>query len=89
MGPLREERISVALDAEGALHLQGRRVADAQALESALGVLLSERLDPASRRVMFKCDETVDRSVFEPVLEAIARAGGVIIAVGDRPAKER
>jgi hypothetical protein len=33
--------------------------------------------------VVFRCDQGVDKKVFEPVLAAISKAGGVIAAVGE------
>ena len=35
------------------------------------------------RLVVFRCDQGVDKQVFEPVLAAISKAGGVIAAVGE------
>lgn len=37
------------------------------------------------RHVQFKCDSTVTKQQFEPVLKAIAEAGGIIEAVGEEP----
>jgi len=39
--------------------------------------------------VVFRCDRAVGREVFEPVLDAITRAGGIIAAVGERPETKR
>jgi hypothetical protein len=38
--------------------------------------------------VMFKCDRFASKRVFEPVLDAIASAGGIIVAVGEKRASE-
>ena len=38
----------------------------------------------AGRTVHFRCDRSVDKSVFEPVMDAIAAAGGRISAVGEK-----
>lgn len=88
VSPVKEPHLSVVIDENGQIYLQGGRVANSDALESALTVLLRTRPTPDARQVMLKCDRSVDRSVFEPVLGAIARAGGVIVAVGDRPRAE-
>ena len=36
------------------------------------------------RHVQFKCDASLPKEVFEPVLKAIAEGGGIIEAVGDK-----
>jgi len=34
--------------------------------------------------VQFKCDATLLRETYEPVMQAIAEAGGIIEAVGEK-----
>jgi hypothetical protein len=36
------------------------------------------------RIVLFKCDQAVDKKVFEPVIEAISKAGGIVAAMGEK-----
>ena len=60
---------------------------DAQAIEIGVETLIKDRATEQGRTVMFKCDKAVTREVFEPVLEAISKAGGIIAAMGD-PLKE-
>jgi hypothetical protein len=50
---------------------------------------LAGKKDPRERLVVFRCDKGVDKKVFEPVLAAISKAGGVIAAVGDKSASGR
>jgi len=81
---IRESTKVVSLDAAGQVYVQGRRVADAAAAEGELAALLRNARTPEARVVIFRCDRSVGREVFEPVLDAIARAGGIIAAVGER-----
>jgi len=81
---IKESRISVAIDGEGAIFLQGQPVPDARSIEWGVAALMQDRTGPEARLVMFKCDHQVDKAVFEPVLDAIAKAGGTIVAVGDK-----
>lgn len=75
---------SVVLDAEGDLYLNGKRVADVAAVESMIESFLVGKTTNEERMVLFKCDRGIEKRVFEPVLEAITRAGGLLVAVGDK-----
>jgi len=33
---------------------------------------------------MFKCDQATDKKIFEPVIEAISKAGGIVAAMGEK-----
>jgi biopolymer transport protein ExbD len=79
----------VTVDREGAIQLQGRPVANAAALGDALSGLLRDKTTEEERSVMFKCDASVGREIFAPLIEAIAEAGGVILAVGEPAAAAR
>ncbi len=80
---IKESKVSVSIDAEGLIYLQGQPVPDADSVEAGVAALLQRRGDKDERLVMFKCDQAVDKAVFEPVIAAIARAGGVMMAVGE------
>lgn len=80
---LKTSRISVAIDGDGQIFLQGQPVPDAQAVEQGVTALLHNKTSEDGRLVMFKCDKNVDKAVFEPVLDAVARAGATIAAVGE------
>ena len=77
--------IYVAIDADNRLWLDGDEVDSPGEIESGVSDRLA-RLDPNAageqRTVVFECDRTVNKEVFEPVIEAIAKAGAVIAAVG-------
>jgi len=78
-----ESRISVAVDENGRIHVQGRPITDSGALEAVMAQMLEGKATELGRTVMFKCDQNVDKSIFEPVIEAIVKSGGIIVAVGE------
>lgn len=84
LGEIKETPVSVIISQEGALYLQGRQVPDAAAIEWGITGLLKDKPGEKERTVLFKCDATVSREIFEPVLDAIARGGGLIAAIGDK-----
>jgi biopolymer transport protein ExbD len=77
--------IYVAIDSENRMWLDGAEVSSAGEIESGVSARLVnvDANAPLDRRsVVFECDREVAKEVFEPVLEAIAKAGAVIAAVG-------
>ena len=84
LGEIKETPVSVTISQEGALYLQGLQVPDATAIEWGITGLLKDKAGEQERIVFFKCDAAVSREVFEPVLDAIARGGGLIAAIGDK-----
>jgi len=86
---IEEPLITVSVDQEGAIMLQGHAAANAAEVEAVLSELLKDKTaeDSKKRMVMFKCDATVNRQVYQPVLDAIVHAGGLILAVGDNREK--
>jgi len=81
---MEESNISVSIDENDLIYVQGQPVGSADSVEAIVAALLEARAADASRLVLFKCDRDADKSVFEPVLDAISRAGGIIAAVGER-----
>jgi len=81
---LRQSPTIVAIDAQGQIYVQGRRVHDAAAVETEVADLLRNAHTPEARTVLFRCDREATREVFEPVMDAITRGGGIIAAVGER-----
>ncbi len=75
----------VAIDAAGAIYFDGQRVDSAKDIEWGVRALLARTVADEQRHVQFKCDATLPKETFEPVLKAIAEAGGIIEAVGDKP----
>lgn len=80
---IEESQISVSIDEDGNIYLQGVQMADAEAVEWGLTGLLEKIADESERLVLFRCDRDAPKTVFEPVIGAIAQAGGRIIAVGE------
>lgn len=74
----------VDIDKEAVIYVDGNAVSDSQAVTDLLLVKLEKTLSDKQRHVQFKCDSALSKSVFEPVLQAIAEAGGIIDAVGEK-----
>ena len=81
---MEKQNVSVSIDAEGGIFFNGRPVGSADVIEAGVAAFLVGKKDPKDRMVVFRCDRGVDKKVFEPVLAAISKAGGVIAAVGEK-----
>jgi biopolymer transport protein ExbD len=74
----------VAIDQAGQIYFDGAQVESAKDVEWGLRALLTNTVVDDQRHVLFRCDAAVAKETFEPVLKAIAEAGGIIEAVGDK-----
>ena len=74
----------VAVDETGQIFLDGVAVNSAKDVEWGVRALLARTVADDQRHVQFKCDANLPREMFEPVLQAIAEAGGIIDAVGEK-----
>jgi len=74
----------VAVDANGAIYLDGYQVESAKDVEWGVRAILNNTVSDDQRHVQFKCDAALPKEQFEPVLKAIAEAGGIIDAVGEK-----
>ncbi len=83
LAKLNEPLILVTIDSQGAITFQGRPVASAMDVESGVTELLRDKTTEEMRQVMFKCDATASRKIFEPVINAIVQGGGIVVAVGE------
>ena len=83
LAQLENQNVSVSIDGEGGMFFNGRPVGSADVIEAGVAGFLVGKKDPKDRVVVFRCDKGVDKQVFEPVLAAISKAGGVIAAVGE------
>ena len=83
---MEKHSVSVSIDADGQIFFNSRPVAAAATIEAGVAGFLAGKKDPKDRMVVFRCDSGVDKQVFEPVLAAISKAGGVIAAVGEASA---
>ena len=81
---LKEGQITVQLDAQGHLYFQGREVDNAAAIEAGVREMTTGKTSEVARTVMFKCDRSIPKRQFEPVIEAIVKAGGLLAALGDQ-----
>ena len=73
----------IAIDAKGEIFFDGSRVDNAKYVEWGIRALLTNTISDDQRHVQFKCDSTLPKETFEPVIKAIAAAGGIIEAVGE------
>lgn len=73
----------VAIAADGGIYFDGDRVDSAKDIEWGVRALLSKTVADEQRHVQFKCDASLSKEQFEPVLKAIAEGGGIIEAVGE------
>lgn len=73
----------VSIDEEGQIWLDGIQVETPKDLEWGVRALVANTSDDIQRQVQFRCDANLTKEQFEPVLEAIAGAGGVLRAVGE------
>jgi len=83
---LPKPRLYVAVDNQERLSFQGRSIGSAREIESELSRLIDPNGAVDARTVIFECDKGVRKEVFEPILEAIAKGGGIIGAVGKKEA---
>jgi biopolymer transport protein ExbD len=82
LAQLENQNVSVSIDADGGVFFNGRPVASPATIEAGVAGFLAGKKEPKDRMVVFRCDQGVDKKVFEPVLAAISKGGGVIAAVG-------
>jgi biopolymer transport protein ExbD len=73
----------VTIDKTGTIYFDGDRIDNAKDVEWGVRSLLTRTVSDDQRHVQFKCDATLPKESFEPVLQAIAAAGGIIEAVGE------
>jgi len=86
---VKESTTVVSIDGTGQIYFQGRKTHSARSVENDVGQLLKGVTNPDGKLVLFRCDRTVAREVFEPVMDAITRGGGIIVAVGEKAKAKR
>lgn len=74
----------VAIDKTGTIYFDGDRVDNAKDVEWGVNALLTRTVTDDQRHVQFNCDASLPKEIFEPILQAIATAGGIIEAVGEK-----
>ncbi|MDT8390929.1 MAG: biopolymer transporter ExbD [Lentisphaeria bacterium] len=75
----------VSIDQDGLIYLDGHLVENAKDVEWGVKALLANTVSDEQRHVLFKCDAQLPKEIFEPVLQAVAEAGGILQAVGTLP----
>ena len=78
--PLKERQVSVAMDRDGRLWVQGA-ACPVEVLEEAIAALLSERED---HTVMLKIHREIRHEHYRPVFLALSRANAEIALVGEK-----
>lgn len=81
---MKDTSISVAIDNVGKYTVNGAEVPDPKSVKFAVEALIGKRTNAEARTVVFKCDQSIDKKVFEPVIEAISEAGGTVAAMGEK-----
>lgn len=78
--------VSVTVDSNVNIFVNGQQVKDQNELESSLRDLLANKTKPEELEVRFKCDKTLKYKNYRPIYEAISNAGGVIAIMHEPPA---
>ncbi|MDX1681059.1 MAG: biopolymer transporter ExbD [Akkermansiaceae bacterium] len=73
----------VAMDEEGQIWLDGHPYDSPKDIEWGIRALTADTTSDEQRKVQFKADSNLTKEQFEPVLEAIAAGGGLLMAVGE------
>ena len=73
--------LSVTLDADARIQLDGQDIETADALSARLRLRLEDSTDPKAREVKLRCDARLNQLAYRPVIEAIANAGGIIAII--------
>lgn len=81
---IKESAISVAIDNVGKYTVNGAEVPDPKSIKVAVEALIGKKTNSEARMVIFKCDQNIDKKIFEPVIEAISEAGGTVAAMGEK-----
>jgi len=75
--------VVVLIDKEARIYFHGKPIDSAEQVEEEVRRFVEGKDDEKSRTVLFRCDRSVGKRIFEPVIEAIAKGGGRIAAVGE------
>ncbi len=75
--------ITVLMDKDAKIYLNGDPVPDRNTLEGLLKGSLGGRKDPNECQVRFKADKALKYKDFSPIYDAISNAGGVIAVMHD------
>ncbi len=76
--------LSIVIDENATIFANGKTFPGASAVEALVEATVKDAATDEERMILFRCDQNVPKNVFEPVLEAITRGGGLLVAVGDK-----
>jgi biopolymer transport protein ExbD len=74
----------VSLDKEGIIYFDGQPVDGPKDIEWGVRAVLVNTVADEQRHVQFSCDAALPKEQFEPVIQAIVEAGGILEAVGEK-----
>ncbi len=80
--------VTVSIDEKNSIWIQDKEIPDAEAVEWGVRGMIKDKQGVKGRTVMFRCHKSVGKEVFEPVLEAIAKGGGLVAAMGSEGERE-
>ena len=80
--------VTVSIDEKNSIWIQDKEIPDAEAVEWGVRGMIKDKQGAKGRIVMFRCHKSVGKEVFEPVLEAIAKGGGLVAAMGSEGERE-
>jgi biopolymer transport protein ExbD len=87
-GYVEKTKVSVAarisMDKTGLLYFDGQPVDGPKDVEWGVRAVLANTVADEQRHVQFTCDAALPREQFEPVIQAIVEAGGILEAVGEK-----
>jgi biopolymer transport protein ExbD len=73
----------IAIDENGEIYFDGARVDNAKDVEWGIRAMLTNTISDDQRHVQFKCDSAITQEIYQPVIQAIVSAGGILEAVGE------
>lgn len=80
--------VTISIDEQSHIWIQDKEIPDVEAVEWGVRGMIKDKQGVKGRTVMFRCHKSVGKEVFEPVLEAIAKGGGLIAAMGEEGDRE-
>ncbi len=77
--------VTVIIDKDAKIYLNGQLVGSADALERELKGMLADKTNPRDTEVRLRCDRTLKYKDYRAIYESISHAGGIIAIMHDLP----
>ena len=77
--------LSISIDEEGKLYVDGQEVPNADAIEIQVSAVLRDTVTDEQRHIQLKVDRELPSETYQPVIQAIAEGGGILQMVGELP----